>query len=100
MSTEGPCALEIEVFKRESSRCNAMIHSEGKKHIVVLMSLSMAATHVMLRRILTSAAPTNATLSGFLRQYLAHYIASTMSDSIPSDSPDQTWTEKLFTGKE
>lgn len=83
LCSEGPCRMHVELYDCSKPDCKYLIHSEGRDHKVLLLTLSTAATHVMLRRILTGVVLSNGTLNGRLMQYHSEMLANVDADLIP-----------------
>lgn len=81
LCSEGPCSMRVEIF--HCSDCSHRIHSEGRVDKIVLLTLSTAAAHVMLRNQLTGVALSNGTLTGRLGQYHSQSLANISAGLVP-----------------
>ena len=79
MATIGPCLMHVEEFICGNPSGSHKVTPEGRANCILLLNLSTAATHTLLRRELSGVIMGNGTLSGRMKHYHALSMENVLS---------------------
>ena len=85
MCTVGPCLMEVEEFRCSNPDDSHRVIQEGRSSCVLLLNVSTAATHVLLRRELIGVIMGNGTLSGRLKHFHSMSVENARSGILSPD---------------